>query len=218
MVIWLAVLIALVPSLTLFIFIARKKKLMCLAFTLGSFGWIVSFYARLPILLILPRIVGSGILFFAITALLAGVFEEGLKFGFVKKIKYLRVDWKHALSFGLGWGIIEAIIVITTGILATFCIQGYGISSNLLVSAVERNFAILFHVAMTFIIYKAVTSSKLSLVFIAVTIHAIVDFISMMLHQVLRLPSWYVEAIILIMATFSALYAYIIGKQKQFHQ
>ena len=65
----------------------------------------------------------------------------------------------------------------------------YGISPNLLVSAVERNSANLFHVAMIFIIYKAVTSSKLSLVFIAVTIHAIVDFISMMLHQVLRLPS-----------------------------
>lgn len=218
MVIWLAVIIALVPSLTLFIFTTRKKKFMCLAFTLGSLGWIVSFYARLPVLLILPRIVGSRILFFAITALLAGVFEEGLKFGFVKKIKYLRVDWKQVFSFGLGWGIIEAIIVITTSILAAFCIQGYGFSSNLLVSSVERNFMILFHVAMTFIIYKAVTSSKLSLVLIAVTIHATVDFISMMLHQVLRLPSWHVEGIILSMATFSAIYAYIIGKQKQFHQ
>jgi len=62
----------------------------------------VSFYARLPVLLILPRIVGSGILFFAITALLTGVFEEGLKFGFVKKIRCLRVGWKHVLFFGLG--------------------------------------------------------------------------------------------------------------------
>jgi len=105
--IWLAVLVALVPSLIVSIFIARKRKLMWFAIILGSFGWIVSFYARLPILLILPRIVGSGILFFAITALLAGAFEEGLKFGFVKKIKFLRLDWKHVLSFGLGWGIIE---------------------------------------------------------------------------------------------------------------
>jgi uncharacterized membrane protein YhfC len=212
--IWLAVLVALVPSLILFIFIAKKRKLMWLAFILGSFGWIVSFYARLPVLLILPRIVGSGILFFVITALLAGVFEEGLKFGFVKKIKFLSVYWKHVFSFGLGWGIVEAIIVITTGVLAALYIQMYGISSNLLVSAIERNFAILFHVAMAFIIYNAVTSSKLSLVFIAMTIHATVDFVSMMLHQVLRLPSWHVEAIILILATFSALYAYIIGKQK----
>ena len=67
---------------------------------------------------------------------------------------------------------------------------------------------------MTFIIYEAVTSNRLSLVFIAVTIHAIIDFISMMLHQVLRLPSWHVEAIILLMVTFSALCTYIIGKQK----
>jgi len=84
----------------------------------------------------------------------------------------------------------------------------------MLVGAVERDFVVIFHVAMTFVIYKAVTSRKLTWVAFAVALHAAVDFISVTLYYVLRLPAWHVEAAILVMAILTVMFAYMLLKTK----
>ena len=215
MFVWLAVLIALAPAFALFVYVARTRKSMWLAFAFGAAGWTAALYARMPILSGISSIIGSSILIFASASLLAGLFEEGVKYGLMRKIRYLRIDWKHVLSLGLGWGFMEAVLIYAVNMLAAVYILGYEIPfSDMLVGAVERDFVVIFHVAMTFVIYKAVTSRKLTWVAFAVALHAAVDFISVTLYYVLRLPAWHVEAAILVMAILTVMFAYMLLKTK----
>lgn len=214
MLIWLAILIALAPSFALFVYVTRTRKSMWLAFALGAVGWTVAFYARFPLLTTLPSALDSVILIIVLSSLFAGVFEEGVRYGLMRKIKYLRIDWKHVLSFGLGWAFIEAVLIYSVNILSAVYILGFDIPfPNMLVGAVERDFTAILHVGLTFIIYRAVTS-KLAWVAVAVALHAAVDFISMSLYYVLKLPVWHVEAAILAMALLTVIFAYKIVKNE----
>lgn len=215
MYVWFAILIALVPAFALFVYVARTRKAMWLAFALGAVGWTVALYARLPILNVISSIIDSSILIFAIASLFAGVFEEGIRYGLMRKIRYLRIDWRHVLSFSLGWGFGEAVLIYAINMLAAVYTLGYDLSfSDMLAGAVERDFAVILHVGLTFIIYKAVTSRKFAWVAVAVALHAAVDFISVTLYHVLELPVWHVEAAVLAMSLLTAIFAYKLMKNK----
>jgi len=214
MFIWLAILIALAPAFALFVYVARTRKSMWLAFALGAVGWTVAFYARLLILTTLPSVLDSVILIIVLSSLSAGIFEEGVRYGLMRKIRYLRIDWRHVLSFGLGWAFIEAVLIYAVNIFSVVYILGFAVPfPDMLVGAVERAFTVIFHVGLAFIIYRAVTS-KLAWVAVAVALHAAVDFISVSLYYMLRLPVWHVEAAILAMALLTVIFAYKIVKNE----
>lgn len=68
---------------------------------------------------------------------------------------------------------------------------------RLLAGATERNSAIILHVGLTFIIYKAVVSRKLVWFAGAIALHAAVDFFFVLLFYELKLSTWVFEVTVL---------------------
>ena len=161
---------------------------------------------------------------FTIASLLAGIFEEGTRYILIygikhvtKKIKTFEINWKHVLAFGLGWGFIEALLLYAVNIISAVYILGYNISFlDVLPGAVERNSAVIFHVAVTFIAYKAVISRiKLKIVFVALAmgLHFAFNFIAGMLTYVLGLSVWYIEIPLLAISLLISLLVYSLVKE-----
>jgi hypothetical protein len=191
-----------------------------LFFAIGAIGWTVALFARLPILDVINNL-GSITLIFTIASLLAGIFEEGTRYILIHGIKYatkrfktFEINWKHVLAFGLGWGFIEALLLYAVNIISAVYVQEYNISFfDVLPGAVERNSAVIFHVAVTFIAYKAVISRiKLKIVFVALamTLHFAFNFIAGMLAYALGLSVWYIEIPLLAISISIALLVYLL--------
>jgi uncharacterized membrane protein YhfC len=218
MLVWFAVLIALVPSFAYFVYVARTRKSMWLAFAIGAIGWTIALYARLPISNAIKPIIGSSDIVYlglTISALFAGIFEEGIRYGLMRSIKYLRIDWRHVLAFGLGWGFFEAVLIYAVNLLvATYTLGGDVPFLRLLAGATERNSAIILHVGLTFIIYKAVVSRKLVWFAGAIALHAAVDFFGVLLFYELKLSTWPFEVTVLAVFILITTLAYKIVKKE----
>jgi uncharacterized membrane protein YhfC len=132
-------------------------------------------------------------------ALLAGLFEEGIKFVFVKKYPSYIKTVKHALCFGLGWGICEALLlyvltVLTYGFLYEWLItiitlppESY-LYYSFTLGAFERNIAIVFHVSATILVALAVWHSRILFALLAILAHFLFDFIPIMMMQYVFYP------------------------------
>ena len=114
------------------------------------------------------------------------------------------------------WGFIEAVLVYAVNILATIYVLGMKIAFlDILAGAVERNFTVIFHVAMTFIVCWVVKAKKPELFIVAVLTHTIVDFTVVVLYHIIKLPLWYVEAQIFGIAILTLMFAWILKKRLQ---
>ena len=158
-------------------------------------------------------------------AFAAGIFEEVGRFiifrFFLKKYR----SYEDGLSFGLGHGGIE--ILLITGISAVNAIvisslinsgqfdaligstlpsvqaetlKDFYLSQNLgtiLLGGFERLPAVLAHIAFSLIVLRAVVESKIKYLFIAILAHAAMDFIAA-LYQIRVIPSLLVIEVILL--------------------
>ncbi|MFX1565021.1 MAG: YhfC family glutamic-type intramembrane protease [Promethearchaeota archaeon] len=196
-------LIAILPAFLVFLYIARFKGSMWLSAFIGGLFWFIALLARTPILLVLelwglvitPPFYAIYIaLMIFLGALLAGLFEEGIKYGFVRKFPSFIKTVKHALSFGLGWGICEALLlyvltVLTYGFLYEFLITIIPLPPesflvfNFILGAFERNIAIVFHVSATILVALAVWHSRFIFALLAILTHFLFDFIPIMILQ-----------------------------------
>jgi uncharacterized membrane protein YhfC len=201
-------LIAVLPAFLIFLFIARFKGSMWLSAFIGGLFWFIALLARTPILLIF-EFLGLAIppAFYAIYvlilifmgALLAGLFEEGIKFLFVRKYPSYIKTVKHALCFGLGWGICEALLlyvltVLTYGFfyellitIVTLPPESY-LYYSFMLGAFERNIAIVFHVSATILVALAVWHSRFFFALLAILAHFLFDFVPIMLMQYVLYP------------------------------
>ena len=182
---WVGILIALVPAFVLFVYLARGKKSMWLVFCIGAVGWTVAL-VRVPILDQLGEAflrnwirsagtVAAPYIAIAVNSLFAGLFEEGIRYGLMKRIKRTRADSRHVLSFGLGWGFGEAVLIYAVAVVSAFYLQGRSIPfSSLMLGAMERNITMVLHVGLTFVIFRALTSLKF--LFVAIGAHFMIDF------------------------------------------
>ncbi|MFX1509174.1 MAG: YhfC family glutamic-type intramembrane protease [Promethearchaeota archaeon] len=201
-------LIAVLPAFLVFLLIARSKGSMWLSAFIGGLFWFIALLARTPILLVLdlwgltitPPFYAIYIaLMIFLGAFLAGLFEEGIKYGFVRKYPSFIKTVKHALSFGLGWGICEALLlyvltVLTYGFLYEFLItiiplppESY-LVLNFILGAFERNIAIIFHVSATILVALAVWHSRFIFAFLAILVHFLFDYIPLMILQYVLYP------------------------------
>jgi uncharacterized membrane protein YhfC len=204
-------LIAILPAFLIFLYLARFKGSMWLSAILGGIFWLLALLARTPILLVLdfwgltitpPLYVIYTITMIFMGAFLAGLFEEGIKYGTLRKFPQWVKTTKHALCFGLGWGLCEALLVYVLTVLA------YGVFYDLLIAilppgslppeavltfsfmlgAVERNIAILFHVSATIIVALAVWHRQFLYALVAILAHFLFDFIPLMILQFVLYP------------------------------
>ena len=209
-----AILLAAIPALLVFIILAGRSKNLWFSFIFGGFGWIGALILRLiplqtPILFYGTSIATFNIFYFAYAALLAGCFEEGIRYLLLSKVKLTRLGLKNVLSLGLGWGFMEALLIYILEVLPLLYL-GYKLTlMDILPGVVERNIAVLLHVSLTFIVFNAFIAGKKFLL-IAVAFHSLIDFIALYLFHIITLPLWHVELIVLLATLIITTYAYIL--------
>ncbi|RLI05165.1 hypothetical protein DRO26_02995 [Candidatus Bathyarchaeota archaeon] len=213
--VWIAILIALTPAFILFLYLAGTETLTWASFGMGALGWLFALLLRvvpLQIPVTYGMVLATSLAYFGYSSILAGIFEEGIRYLLMKKIGFIRLTLKHILSFGLGWGFGEAVVVYVVNIISAVYFLGYKLTfMDMLPGAVERNLAIMFHTALTLLVLKALASKKF--LWVAMTIHATVDFVSLTVFRLLGFPVWYVEGIIFVMTLATVIYAYMLSRR-----
>lgn len=201
-------LIAILPALILFLYIARFEGSLWISALLGGIFWLLALLARTPILLALEfwALTVSPLLYVLLAAILiftgaflAGLFEEGIKYGFLYKYPQFVKTLKHALCFGLGWGFCEALLlyvltVLVYGFLYDWLITIITLPTeselifSFLLGAVERNVAIVFHISATILVALAVWHHRFIFAVLAILFHFLFDFIPLIILQFLLYP------------------------------
>lgn len=187
--------VAIGPFIAFTVYIARGRWFLWKAFLFGWGGWLIALLIRIvPVRL--PGVFLAGelatntalLLFYvAFASAMAGLFEEGMRYLFLDQRKSLRSSGKTLLSFGLGWGIGEAILIYVPSIaLLPFLAEKLPSFLDILPGAIERNVAILAHIGFTFIVLRSVNGGKKSKRFL---------LLAMFLHFALNVAS--VSALIL---------------------
>ena len=188
------ILIAIIPGFISLILIAKTNSKLWIIALVGGGGWLIASILRLPILNALRGIDSELYILFA--ALLAGIFEETIRYLTTKKIidvSNKRLAILNTLCLGLGWGLAEALIVYVIQVPISATILGYNWLA-FLPGALERNIALLLHVVLSIIILYAVFS-KVYFMIIAITIHTIVNITAIFIASLFTNP-WIVEAFI----------------------
>ncbi|MEM3584575.1 MAG: YhfC family glutamic-type intramembrane protease [Nitrososphaerales archaeon] len=212
---WVAILIALIPAFAIFVYIAKAKGSMWLAFILGGAGWFIALLLRiLPLqlpLLIYGQDFASSLIYFGYASLLAGIFEEGIRYICISKVSVTRENHKHILSFGLGWGFLEAVIIYALNVLAIIFLMPESTFMDLLPGAIERNIAILLHVALSFLVLCAL--NMIRFLILAIGIHTSVNLITVSIYHTLIKEVWLVEGFLFFITIAVTLFTYLIVKK-----
>jgi len=171
----ISIIIALTPSLTILTYIARLKPMYWIDSLLGGGGWFIALLLRLPLLGLISRI--NITVRLVLSAFLAGVFEESVRYVIMKFRMSSNTLFSRCLAFGLGWGLFEALVIYCFNVPLVIALGRYTVMS-LMAGAIERNIAILFHVTMTLLIALSIALARLSYYVLAVTLHALIDCLS----------------------------------------
>lgn len=105
--------VALIPNLCAIFYLYVKSKKLLAIVGLGALAWLVALI-RSPILHFTYLFAGSPSIpplwFIGLGAILAGVFEEGFRYIFLKSSVEGRT-WYNGVAFGLGAGLLEIILI-----------------------------------------------------------------------------------------------------------
>jgi uncharacterized membrane protein YhfC len=214
---------------------------MWLSALLGGIFWFVALLARTPILLVLELWVLTIppafytiiiIIVIFIGAFLAGLFEEGIKYGFLKKFPNFVKTLKHTLCFGLGWGLSEALLLYVLTVLAYGFLYEWlltiitlppesSLYFSFILGAFERNIAIAFHVSATILVALAIWHRRFLFALLAILSHFLLDFIPIMILRYILYPlldpfiaGILVECLIAVFAIIFFVLAYWLLKRK----
>jgi len=187
--------LALTPALTALAINSKGDLQKWLIALIAGGGWFVALIARLPLLTLITKLFQkSYIIVVASSSLLAGIFEEPVRFLLLKYIsKEIKLGARELISFGLGWGLVEALIIYVFQ--AIFMQYGLGAKwFNLLPGAVERNIATLFHIALTFTV-AWVLVKEVKYIMLPISLHAMANIYAASLLWIVKDP-WIIEGLI----------------------
>ncbi len=204
----LGIMIAALPATAAAAAFAGRSRAGWICVGIGAMGWLVALLLRwvpLQLPLYADSFLGGSVIYFAYAAILAGIFEEGIRYILIRKVKLLRTV-RRTICMGIGWGLLEAVLLYVVNLVAAAYLLGYEAGFlDLLPGAVERNIAIVFHTALALIVFKALESKEYLLV--AIALHAVLDFLGVVSLYVFRLTIWQVEGVIAATALITLLYA-----------
>ena len=184
----LLIILALLPWSIYFIYYSRLKTNYIEMFIVGAVGWFVALLLRLPLVTWVNQ-TGNLLLIVIISPLLAGIFEETIRFLLVRKTIKPEALAGLVLSFGIGWGIGEILLLHTLTLINLMIVIALNINvpgmATLpppdqlfytgLLGCYERWIAVSAHVAFTFIVFKAIPK-KYTYLTIAILGHFFLDF------------------------------------------
>jgi len=193
--------LAMLPSLLILAFTSKMKTKLLLTAIMGGGGWFIALIARMPILVLFSKGFQENYVIVAVaSSILAGVFEEPARYLLLKHVLKGggNVDVNALVSFGLGWGLMEALVIYV------FQAAYAGLALNidwvkLVPGALERNIATLCHVALSFIVAYVIIKG-LRLIFIPISLHALANLYATFLLQITENP-WLIEGFLALALT-----------------
>lgn len=189
MVILIPIAISLIPGFIALLLISRKSFTLWLIALLGGGGWLVALMLRLPILSLLTQ----SPYYILIASLMAGVFEECIRFLILRLGIISKFSLRGFTSLGLGWGLTEALLIYAVPVYVSSMIFNYYGLLDLLPGALERNSAIIIHLSLTLLMSLRIGSIKLLI--LAVILHSLINYLAVS-SLILLGNVWYVEGII----------------------
>ncbi len=184
------ILIALGPGFSALLFVSRLRINYWLNAILGGSGWLIALMIRFPLLVLINSLSVFPRIFMA--SLAAGVFEETIRY-LVVRHRVGKEKLYSSISLGLGWGLAEALIIYVLQVPLASAVYGYN-WVELLPGAVERNTAIVFHLAMTLVATIAATRSPW-IVLIAITMHTLLNITAGLAVLYMSDP-WIIEGVL----------------------
>ncbi|MDO4292268.1 MAG: YhfC family glutamic-type intramembrane protease [Eubacteriales bacterium] len=166
----------------------------------------------------------------------AAVFEETGRYIAMKHFMKKNLTRQNALMYGAGHGGIEAILIVGMSYFANLAIalmindgqfaasltsmdadaQAAAVQSvsvlwtlpsyQFFMAGVERVQAIVLHIALSVLVFRAVKSSKMAFFWIAMGLHFLVDFSAVALSP--YLPVWVLELVVLVLVATAAVPAW----------
>ncbi|MBU0952835.1 MAG: YhfC family intramembrane metalloprotease [Nanoarchaeota archaeon] len=203
--------IAIGPFLALSFWVNRGNRGLWKAFFFGWGGWLAALLVRL-IPVQLPVILAPGILesmvfliiYGAYASAMAGLFEEGFRYTIMKR--KISADQKTLLTFGLGWGVGEALLLYVPNILALPLVLEIAPSLlDILPGAIERNLAIVLHLALTMIVFSSFSKGRKYL-WLAMFLHFLVNMAAVSAVTVTQ-NIWLTELLVAVLVALSFLIA-----------
>lgn len=220
----------------LILFYKKKTGIYVKPIIIGSIGFIVITQILEKILHVVvltnfPNYAEHPWLFGLYGGMAAGLFEELGRFLLFTWLLKKYHDYKGGISFGIGWGGIEAVVLMLTmlvpNIIFAFMINAGTFESSLgsslpkeqletvkesvlnngvsyyLLGCVERFFAAFMQIAFSLLVLAGVVKKKFSYVVLAVLIHAAIDF-PLAFYQTGHIKSlWIIEVHIAIVGILS---------------
>ncbi|PEA77228.1 YhfC family glutamic-type intramembrane protease [Bacillus wiedmannii] len=111
------------------------------------------------------------VLFVMLLSLLAGIFEEIARFISMRYFMKQR-DWQSGFLFGAGHGGIEAVLIVGIPVISLLFSQTViQNGDSYYFGGIERIFAMVLHIGLSFIILQAVVQKKFRYVVYAILIH-----------------------------------------------
>lgn len=172
-----------------FVFYAVRRRIMDWRYLgLGALFWVLTVFVKfifaIPVNPIVYRALGvtsenlfspgNLITYFYIGAL-TGIFEAGLAYLILRKIRWGKAAWNQALVFGIGFGVVEALLLGLTGLVSALVgitspdalpISTLGSMAHNatlimgLAPVVERLFVIFAHIFACVLIFHAIASGE----------------------------------------------------------
>lgn len=233
---------ALPLGLAVLLFIKGRRSVL-LPMLAGAAAFVVSqFLLRLPLLNLLGqadwmRSLSANVWFSAIFAgLTAGLFEEFARFAGFQLLKYRR-GWSDGVSFGVGHGGIEAILLVGLSNMnsVTVCrminngeyepymrrlgrtdeeiaegIRQFSalVPTEVLMGGLERIFTMAIQIALTLLVLYAVRSGKFRYIWLAIGLHTLVDASVGILANAFGWTVYPLEAVIGVYAVLAVLFIF----------
>ncbi|RXJ16713.1 YhfC family intramembrane metalloprotease [Bacillus albus] len=111
------------------------------------------------------------VLFVLLLSLSAGIFEEVARF-IAMRYFMKQLDWQSGFLFGAGHGGIEAVLIVGIPVISLLLSQtAIQNGDSYYFAGIERIFAMVLHIGLSFIILQAVVQKKFRYVIYAILIH-----------------------------------------------
>jgi uncharacterized membrane protein YhfC len=169
----------------------------------GALFWVLTVFIKfifaIPVNPVIYRVLGvtqeklfspGNLIVYLYIGALTGIFEAGLAYLILRKIRWGKATWNQALVFGIGFGVIEALLLGLTGLVSALV----GISSpdSLPISTlgslahnatlvmglapvVERLFVIFAHIFSCVLIFYAIASGETKWAWFAILYKTLLD-------------------------------------------
>ena len=209
--------VTLLPIVLGFIWIRKYNGRICYIL-IGVGGFIGSVAIESIFLLLMTKIFGKdSIIFNIIGGISPGLFEETGKYLLIKYIYSKEKLKNNSVSYGLGHGGIESIMVgisLLANIFAKDVLIEQGVLKQsvtfswCLMGVCERIFAIALQISLSIINYKAIRDQNINFYFLAIILHDFIDFFAILYHKGILKSLYVVELIFGILAFSVFWYAY----------